>query len=103
MSTRREPRASGLRETIERRSAVPVVFLHRLPVWMPLLAVLALLAVGMVGTGWLAAAALGALAALLAWFAYLNWPVLGLGGRMLRVAALAVLVAAAVRRIIGWF
>lgn len=101
MSTRPDPHAPGLRGAIERRSAAPVVFLHRLPVWVPLLAVLALLAVGMVGTGWIAAVALGVLALLLAWFAYLNWPALQTGGRVLRIAAIAVLVASAAGRLTG--
>jgi len=101
VSTRPDPHAPGLRGAIERRSAAPVVFLHRLPVWVPLLAVFALLATGMAGTGWPAAAALGALALLLAWFAYLNWPALQTGGRVLRIAAIAVLTASAVARIMG--
>ncbi|MBA9006880.1 DUF6703 family protein [Thermomonospora cellulosilytica] len=101
MSTRPDPHAPGLRGAIERRSAVPVVFLHRLPVWVPLLAVFALLAVGMAGTGWVAAAALGVLALLLAWFAYLNWPALRIGGRTLRVAAITVLVVSAAGRLLG--
>jgi hypothetical protein len=103
VSTRRDPHAPGLRGAIERRSAVPVVFLHRLPLWVPLLTVFALLAVGMVATGWLAAAALGALALLLAWFAYLNWPALDTGGRVLRIAALGVLVVVAAGHVIGRF
>jgi len=92
-----------MRATIERLSATPVVFLHRLPRWVLLAAVFALLAVGMVGTGWLAAAGLGALAALLAWFAYLNWPALDASGRALRIAAMAVLAAFAAGHLFGRF
>ncbi|NYE12366.1 DUF6703 family protein [Actinomadura citrea] len=102
METRGE-RATGLRAAVERRSAVPVVFLHRLPRWVLLAAVFALLVVGMAGTGWAAAAGLLVLAAALGWFAYLNWPSLDGSGRVLRLAALAVLVGFALGRGIGRF
>jgi hypothetical protein len=96
-------RGTGLRAAVERRSAAPVVFLHRMPRWVLLLAVFALLVVGMAGTGWVAAAGLLVLAAALAWFAYLNWPALDGSGRILRLAALAVLVGFALGRGIGRF
>ncbi|TDC70350.1 hypothetical protein E1200_05455 [Actinomadura sp. GC306] len=96
-------RATGVRATIERWSAAPVVFLHRIPRWTLLVAVFALLAIGMIGTGWAAAAGLLALAALLAWFAYLNWPALDGSGRLLRIVALAVLVGFAVGRALERF
>ncbi|RKS74825.1 hypothetical protein BZB76_3347 [Actinomadura pelletieri DSM 43383] len=91
----------GLRAAIERRSAAPVVFLHRLPRWTLLVAVFALLVVGMAGSGWVAAAGLLVLAAALAWFAYLNWPALDGSGRALRIVALAILLAFALGRGIG--
>jgi energy-coupling factor transporter transmembrane protein EcfT len=96
-------RGSGLRAAIERRSAAPVVFLHRLPRWVLLVAVFLLLVVGMAGTGWVAAAGLLVLAVALAWFAYLNWPELDGSGRVLRVVALAILVGFALGRGIGRF
>jgi energy-coupling factor transporter transmembrane protein EcfT len=96
-------RGSGLRAAIERRSAAPVVFLHRLPRWALLVAVFLLLVVGMAGTGWVAAAGLLVLAVALAWFAYLNWPELDGSGRVLRVVALAILVGFALGRGIGRF
>ncbi|TDC46077.1 hypothetical protein E1281_28785 [Actinomadura sp. KC345] len=95
--------ATGMRAAIERWSAVPVVFLHRVPRWTLLVAVFALLAAGMVGSGWVAAAGLLVLAAALAWFAYLNWPALDGGGRALRVVALVVLVGFAVGRALERF
>ncbi len=91
-------REAGLRPAIERWSAAPVVFLHRMPRWTLLTAVFVLLAIGMIGGGWVAAAALLALAAFLAWFAYLNWPALDGSGKLLRIAALVVLVGFAVGR-----
>ncbi|MFD0541651.1 DUF6703 family protein [Actinomadura luteofluorescens] len=102
METRGE-RATGLRAAVERRSATAVVFLHRMPRWVLLVAVFVLLVIGMAGTGWVAAAGLLVLAAALGWFAYLNWPALDGSGRVLRLAALAVLVGFALGRGIGRF
>jgi hypothetical protein len=93
----------GLRAAVERRSAAPVVFLHRLPRWTLLAAVFVLLVIGMAGTGWVAAAGVLVLAAALGWFAYLNWPRLDAQGRALRIVALALLVAFALGRGIGRF
>jgi hypothetical protein len=94
------PEPAGLRAAIERKSAAPIVFLHGLPRWVPLVAIFLLLAVGMVGTGWVGASGLLALFAVLAWFAYLNWPALDAPGRILRVVALAVLAAFAIGHLI---
>jgi uncharacterized protein DUF6703 len=91
----------GLRASVERRSAAPVVFLHQLPRWVLLVGVFVLVAVGMVATGWLAAGALVVLAFFLGWFAFLNWPRLDASGRVLRIAALAVLVGFAGIRLFG--
>lgn len=102
METRGE-RATGLRAAVERRSATAVVFLHRMPRWILLVAVFVLLVIGMAGTGWVAAAGLLVLAAALGWFASLNWPALDGSGRVLRLAALAVLVGFALGRGIGRF
>ncbi|WP_067479804.1 DUF6703 family protein [Actinomadura hibisca] len=95
--------AGGLRAAVERRSAGPVLFLHRLPVWVLLAVVFALLAVGMAVPGWPAAVALLALAAALGWFAFLNWPALDPGGKALRIGALAVLVGFGLGRALGRF
>ena len=92
-----------MRAAVERWSAAPVVFLHRLPRVVLLVAVFALLVIGMAGTGWVAAAGLLVLAAALAWFAFLNWPELEARGRVLRIVALAVLVGFALGRGIGRF
>lgn len=76
---------------MERHSAVPLVFLSRLPRWVLLVAIFVLLVIGMVGSGPVGAAGLAVLFLLLAWFAYLNWPTLDMGGRALRLVALAIL------------
>ncbi|HEU5032150.1 MAG TPA: DUF6703 family protein [Spirillospora sp.] len=105
METRsgRDRPAGGVRTAVERWSAAPVVFLHRLPRAVLLVAVFGLLVIGMAGTGWVAAAGLLVLAAALAWFAFLNWPELEAQGRVLRIVALAVLVGFALGRGIGRF
>ncbi|TDD80806.1 hypothetical protein E1293_19885 [Actinomadura darangshiensis] len=102
METRGEG-GTGLRAAVERRSAAPVVFLHRMPRWVLLVAVFVLLVIGMAGSGWVAAAGLLVLAVALAWFAYLNWPALDGSGRILRIVALAILVGFALGRGIGRF
>lgn len=91
----------GPRRAVERWSATPVVFLHRLPRWVLLALVFALLAVGMAGSGWVGAAGLLALLVFLGWFAYLNWPGLNVPGRLLRVGALALLAALALEHVVS--
>ncbi|QXJ25090.1 hypothetical protein AGRA3207_006533 [Actinomadura graeca] len=95
--------ASGMRAAVERWSAAPVVYLHRMPRGLLLAVVFVLLVIGMVGTGWVAAAGLLVLAAALGWFAYLNWPALKVPGRVLRVVALLALTGFALARGIGRF
>ncbi|QFG25682.1 DUF6703 family protein [Actinomadura sp. WMMB 499] len=95
--------STGLRAAVERWSAAPVVFLHRLPTWVLLVAVFALLVLGMAGTGVPAAAGLFVLALFLGWFAYLNWPALDASGRLLRVVAVTALAGFGVARILGRF
>ena len=80
-----------------------MVFLHRAPRWVLLVAVFVLLVIGMAGSGWVAAAGLLVLAVALAWFGYLNWPALDPVGKTLRVVTLALLVAFALGRGIGRF
>jgi hypothetical protein len=97
------PAASGLRRTVERWSATPLVFLHQLPRWVLPLALVALLLAGMLGTGWVGAAALLVLAALLGWLAYLSWPTTPLPGRLLRLGAFVVLILLAAGHAFGRF
>jgi hypothetical protein len=81
---------------LERSSARPLVWLHRQPTWLPPLVVALLLVVGLAVPGWLGAAALILVAAFLGWLAALSWPRLAPGGRLLRLAAVAGLLAFAV-------
>ncbi len=90
------PGAGGTRSSVERASAKPLVFLHQLPAWLPSLAMLALLITGFTLPGWAGATALVLVAALLAWLGYVSWPALATRGRLLRVAAVACVLAIAV-------
>lgn len=80
-----------------------MVFLHGLPRWVLPLGLALLLACGLIMTGWPAAIPLLLLTAFLGWFAYLSWPALGLSGRLLRVAACAVLIGFSAGHLSGRF
>src|SRR5260370_42113845 len=93
----------GLRAAIERRSAVPLVYVHHLPRWVLPLAMVGLLAIGMLGTGLLGGVALVLLAAVIGWLGYLSWPSDDLPGRLLRVAMLVFLLTFAAGPLAGQF
>jgi hypothetical protein len=81
---------------VERPSARALVYLHQLPRWLPPLAMLALLITGFAVPGWIGATALALVAVFLGWLGFLSWPTLAVSGRLLRVAAVACLLALAV-------
>lgn len=89
------PGASPTRRIVENRSAMPLLWLRQLPVWLApsLLAVLLITGLAVRGPG--GAAALLAVAALLTWLAAVSWLRLAAGGRLLRAAAIAVVIAVA--------
>jgi uncharacterized membrane protein YphA (DoxX/SURF4 family) len=87
------PGASGTRQTVERFSAQPVVFLAYLPKWVPMLAMLGLLIAGFVVPGLIGAAALLLVAIFLGWLGYMSWPRINTAGRVMRVVAIACMVA----------
>lgn len=89
------PNASPLRAGVERRSATLLVFLHRLPRWVPLVLMLALLAAALLIKGVLGAVFLVALAVVLVWLAFVSWPMLRPGDRAFRVLAIVVVLAGA--------
>jgi hypothetical protein len=86
----------GSRPAVERRSAVPLVYLRRLPAWLPALVAAAVLIAGLAVPGWAGAAALCVVAAFLGWLAFLSWPALGPAGRAGRLTAVAVMLGLAV-------
>jgi hypothetical protein len=89
------PNASAARQTAERHSARPLLYLHQLPRWVPPVVLAVLLVVGLAVRGPGGAAALCVVAALLGWLAALSWPRLTAGGRAGRLVTILVLVAVA--------
>ena len=87
-----QPGASETRQSVERFSARPLVFLTQLPRWVLLLIVLGLLISGFAVPGWIGAIALLVVGILLGWLAYLSWPSLNTSGRAGRVVALVCMV-----------
>jgi len=84
-----------LRDVVERHSATPVVFLHQLPRWVLPVIVGLLMLTGLLVKGWAGASAMTVLALFIGWFGYLSWPRLDLAGRLLRIGAVALLLALA--------
>ncbi|MFG2072217.1 DUF6703 family protein [Nonomuraea maritima] len=87
------PGATGLRKAVERRSAVPMAFLFsQVPRWVAPALLVILLLVGFAVANPLGGVAVLPVIAFVGWLAYLSWPSLGLGGKLVRVAMLAFLV-----------
>ncbi|MEU4831096.1 DUF6703 family protein [Streptosporangium sp. NPDC023615] len=92
------PGATGLRQKVEQRSAAPLVFLFRLPRWIaPVLLVVLMLAGFAVSSFWGGIAVLPVIG-FVGWLAYMSWPSLGTGGRLMRVALLTFLILLAADR-----
>ena len=92
------PGASSARQSLETRSARPLLLLHQLPTWLTPLVAAALLVGGLALPGPGGAAALVALAAVLGWLASVSWSAISAQGRLLRAAAvIGVLVLAVVQ------
>jgi hypothetical protein len=93
------PGASGLRKAVEQRSAIPMTFLFtQVPRWTMPTALVILLLAGFALANWLGGVAALLVLAFVGWLAYLSWPSLGMGGRLLRVAMLIFLVILAADR-----
>lgn len=89
------PDPSPVRDVIERRSATLLVYLHRLPRWVPLFVMLGLLTCALVVKGVVGAVLLVAMTAILGWLAYIAWPTLRGTDRAFRVASVVVVLAGA--------
>ncbi|MFC4560893.1 DUF6703 family protein [Nocardiopsis mangrovi] len=87
------PDAGPLRAEIERRSAVPLVWLHNAPRWVLPLAMAAVFVSGLLLAGLAGALLLALLAAFFGWLAFLAWPGLRGGERAMRVVVVATLLA----------
>jgi hypothetical protein len=90
------PAASAARQSVERRSARPLLYLHQLPRWVPAVALVILLVAGLAVKGPAGAAALCAMAAVLCWLAAVSWPRLTIGGRAGRLLVVAAFLGYAV-------
>jgi hypothetical protein len=80
-----------------------MVYLHQLPRWALPVTMGILLLIGMLVSSWPGALALLVLAVFLGWFAYLSWPSVDLSGRVLRCAAVVILLLFAVGHFVGQF
>jgi hypothetical protein len=94
------PGASGVRKSIEGRSAVPMAFLYQLPRWALPIGLAALLIAGLAISGVIGAVIILVLTVFLGWLAYLSWPSIGAQARVLRVAAAIVLIGLAVLQLV---
>jgi len=90
MSTNR-----SARQSVQQRSAAPLVYLRQLPAWVPPAVLIALLVAGLAVRGWPGAIALCLVAAFLAWLGFLSWPRLSAAGRLGRAAGIVVLLGVA--------
>lgn len=90
------PEASASRQSLERRSATSLLWLHQLPRWVPPALLAVLLITGLAVRGPVGALALAGVAVVLLWLAAISWPRVNAAGRVLRVLAIAVVLGAAV-------
>ena len=88
--------ASQARRRIEHASARPLLLLHQLPVWLAPIVVAALLVTGLAVPGLVGGIALLLVAGFLSWLAALSWPQTKGSSRLLRLAAVACVLAVAV-------
>lgn len=96
------PGAGRLRREVERRSAVPLVWLHQRPRWIPPVVLGALFIAGLMAPGWLGALCLLLVAVFFLWLAFLTWPSLNRQQRVPRVLMLLVVLVLAVARTLGF-
>jgi len=87
-----------MRAAFERRSRPALVLLSRQPRWLVPLLLIVLMLVGLFLSGPGAAVPLLIVAAFLTWLLVLSWPAIGTGGRLGRIVAVLVIVAAAAWR-----
>ncbi|RCV52717.1 DUF6703 family protein [Marinitenerispora sediminis] len=90
------PEAGALRRAVERRSAVPLVWLHNAPRWVLPVGMAGVFIAGLLIAGLIGAVLLAVLALFFAWLAFLAWPRLRGGERAMRVVVVATLTGLAV-------
>lgn len=96
------PGAGRLRREVERRSAVPLVWLHQRPRWLPPVVLGALFIAGLMAPGPLGALCLLLVAVFFLWLAYLTWPSLTRQQRVPRVLMTLVVLVLATARVLGF-
>ncbi|RKS10086.1 hypothetical protein DFP74_5838 [Nocardiopsis sp. Huas11] len=96
------PGAGPFRAAVERRSAVPLVWLHRQPRWMLPLALGALFIAGLMAPGLLGALCLLVVTVFFSWLAFLTWPTLAPQQRVPRVIMVVVVLVLTVARFLGF-
>lgn len=100
-STRRRSRPFGGRPRGGSRSYAVLKRLHAMPRWTIPLATVVLVFVGLYAGPVVGGLCLLALAAFLGWLAFLAWPRLGLGGRVVRALVVALLTGVALAQLFG--
>lgn len=100
-STRRRSRPFGGRPRGGRRSYAVLKRLHAMPRWTVPLATVVLVFVGLFAGPVIGGLCLIAVAAFLGWLAYLAWPELGGGGRLVRALVLVLVAGVALARLLG--
>ncbi|MEP6666403.1 MAG: DUF6703 family protein [Nocardioidaceae bacterium] len=94
--------SSATREALSARSRGILLQLSQLPTLVIPGAMLVLMLVGLSAPLPFALPALAVIAVFVAWLAYLSWPILDSRARLLRIVMLAVVIGAAVARLLGW-
>jgi hypothetical protein len=90
------PGASRARQSVEQRSAAPLLFLRQLPPWLLPLILVVLLIAGLAWHGVVSAIALCGVAVVLGWLALLSWPRLSPAGRLGRTLVITLVLVVAV-------
>jgi len=98
-----EADASPARRWLLRRSAGPLVLLHRLPSAAVAVTLVVLLVAGLAVPSRWAGILLLAIGAFLGWLLALSWPVLSTAGRITRFLAVLALLVAGALRLLGRF
>ena len=94
--------SSATREALSARSRGILLQLSQLPTLVIPGVMLVLMLVGLSAPLPFALPAFAVIAVFVAWLAYLSWPILDSRARLLRGVMLAVVIGAAVARLLGW-
>ena len=93
---------SALRTAVAERSRGPIVWLSHQPQFVMPVVILVLIIVGLYAPVVVAAVALVVVLTFICWLAYLSWPVLSGGQRLIRILMVVVITATLVARVAGW-